>query len=115
MNPRGQDSGLVVTPTGQGTVTAVQFATANDVPDRDPLAVTVEGSNDPNAGAAGGNGFTLLYEGPTGLEIDPGRCAWGPVIKFPNATEYKTYRVLVTRARGDSTDGVQYSEVKLGN
>lgn len=115
INPHGQDSGLVVTPSGNGMVTAVQFATGNDMPDRDPLAVTVEGSNDPNAGGAGGNGFTLLYEGPTGLEIDPGRSAWGPVIKFPNATEYKTYRVLVTRARGDSTDGVQYSEVKLGN
>ena len=114
-NPHGEDTGLVVTPSGHGAVTAVQFATANDVPDRDPLAITVEGSNDPNAGAAGGNGFALLYDGPTGLEIDPGRNAWGPVLKFPNSTEYRIYRVLVTRVRGDSTDGVQYSEVRLGN
>jgi hypothetical protein len=93
----------------------VQFATGNDVPDRDPLSITVEGSNDPNASAAQGNGFTLLYEGPVGLANDPGRKAWGPVIKFANSTAYKTYRVLVTETRGDSADAVQYSEVKLGN
>ena len=114
-DPRGDGTGFVVTPSGNGPVTKVQFATANDVPDRDPLAITVEGSNDPNAAAAGGNGFTLLYDGPTGLEIDPGRGAWGPVITFPNTTVYKTYRVLVTRTRGDSADGAQYSEVRLGH
>ncbi len=35
-------------------------------------------------------------------------------VTFPNTTAYKTYRVLITRTRGDSVDGVQYSEVKLG-
>jgi alpha-L-fucosidase 2 len=96
-------------------VTAFQFATANDMPDRDPLSITIEGSNDPNAGRAGGNGFTLLYEGPTGLARDPGRRQWGPVVRFPNASAYKTYRVLVTQTRGDGADAVQFSEIKLGN
>lgn len=114
-DPHGDNTGFVVTPSGNSAVTKVQFATANDMPDRDPLAITVEGSNDPNASAAGGNGFTVLYDGPTGLEIDPGRNTWGPVITFPNTTAYKTYRVLVTRTRGDSIDGTQYSEVRLGN
>jgi hypothetical protein len=114
-NPHGDNTGFVVSPAGSGTVDEVQFATGNDVPDRDPLSITVEGSNDPNASAAQGNGFTLLYEGPVGLANDPGRKAWGPVIKFANSTAYKTYRVLVTETRGDSADAVQYSEVKLGN
>jgi alpha-L-fucosidase 2 len=114
-DPRGDATGFVVTPSSDEPVTKVQVATANDMPGRDPLAITVEGSNDPNAAAAGGNGFTLLYDGPTGLEIDPGRNTWGPVLTFPNGTAYKTYRVLVTRTRDDSGDGVQYSEVRLGN
>jgi alpha-L-fucosidase 2 len=114
-NPRGDNTGFVVTPSGTGIVSAVQFATGNDRPERDPLNITVEGSNDPNASAAQSSGFTLLYEGPTGLANDPGRKAWGPVIKFANAVPYKSYRVLVTETRGDSTDAVQYSEVKLGN
>jgi hypothetical protein len=113
-NPRGDDTGFAVTPGREGAVTQVQLATAGDVPDRDPLAITVEGSNDPAACAAQGNGFTLLYEGPSGLANDPGRRKWGPVITFPNTTAYKTYRVLVTQTRSDSSDGTQYSEVRLG-
>ncbi|HEX4086242.1 MAG TPA: DUF5703 domain-containing protein [Chthoniobacteraceae bacterium] len=114
-NPRGDNTGFVVTPGRHGVVTAVQFATANDMPERDPLAISIEGSNDPAAASANGNGYILLYSGPTGLAIDPGRNQWGPVIKFNNAAAYKNYRILVTETRGDSTDGAQYSEVKLGN
>jgi alpha-L-fucosidase 2 len=114
-NPCGDNTGFVVTPSETGFVTAVQLATANDVPDRDPLSITIEGSNDSNATDAQGNGFTLLYEGPTGLANDPGRKQWGPVIRFTNAMAYKTYRVLVTQVRGDNADAVQYSEIKLGN
>jgi hypothetical protein len=113
-NPRGDNTGFVVTPRVTGVVTAVQFATANDRPDRDPLSITIEGSNIPNASNAQGNGFTLVYEGPTGLANDPGRKHWGPVIHFQNAAAYKTYRILVTETRGDSTDAVQYSAVRLG-
>jgi len=114
-NPCGDNTGFVVTPSGGGIVSAVQLATANDVPDRDPLSITIEGSNDSNATDAQGSGFTLLYEGPTGLANDPGRKQWGPVIRFMNPMAYKTYRVLVTQVRGDNADAVQYSEIKLGN
>jgi hypothetical protein len=114
-NPHGDNTGFVISPSGTFPVTKIQFATANDVPDRDPLSITVEGSNDANAAEAHGNGFTLLYEGPTGLAHDPGRKQWGPVIQFQNNTSYKTYRVLVTQARGDSADAVQFSEIKMGN
>jgi alpha-L-fucosidase 2 len=113
-NPPGDNTGFVVKPSRSGVVTAVQFATGNDRPERDPIKITVEGSNDPNASAAQGNGFTLLYDGPTGLEADPGRKQWGPVIRFTNSKPYQFYRVLVTQTRGDSTDAVQYSEVRLG-
>ncbi len=114
-NPHGDNTGFVISPSGTFPVTKIQFATANDVPDRDPVRVTVEGSNAPDALEAQGNGFILLYEGPTGLGNDPGRKQWGPVIRFSNDTPYKTYRVLVTQVRGDNADALQFSEIKLGN
>jgi hypothetical protein len=110
----GIDTGFVVTPhLGATVVTGIQFATANDVPDRDPLAITIEGSNDADADKAKGNGFTLIYKGSSGLTNDPGRNSWGQVIAFANTQSYKTYRVLITQVRVDGTDATQYSEVKL--
>jgi hypothetical protein len=112
----GVETGFAITPSAGGsTITEIQFATGGDVPERDPLSITLEGSNDPNATDAQGNGFTLIYEGSTGLENDPGRNKWGPVISFKNETAYKTYRVLITQTRDDGSDSTQYSEVRLGN
>ena len=110
----GVDTGFVVTPRlGATVVTGVQFATANDAPDRDPMAITIEGSNAPDADKANGKGFTLIYKGPCGLTQDPGRKTLGQVIAFANTQSYKTYRVLITQVRVDNTDATQYSEVKL--
>jgi alpha-L-fucosidase len=114
VNPPGINTGLVIRPkSGATVVTGIQFATANDVPERDPLAVTVEGSNDENAADAQGSGFALIYEGPTGLDPDPTRNKWGKVITFPNSTAYRTYRILVTKTCGANPDATQYSELKL--
>jgi len=111
----GIDTGFVVTPhLGATVVTGVQFGTANDMPDRDPLAITLEGSNAPDADKAKGKGFTLIYKGPSGLTKDPGRNTLGQVIAFANTQSYKTYRVLITQVRGGANaDATQYSEVKL--
>jgi hypothetical protein len=114
-NPPGVGTGFVVTPVASSVVTAFQIATANDMPNRDPLSVTIEGSNDPRADTEEGGGFTLLYAGLTGIDADPGRKSWGPAVTFTNATAYRTYRVLVTETRGDGTDATQYSEVRLGS
>jgi alpha-L-fucosidase 2 len=114
-DPNGVGSGFLVTPAAKGMVTAFQIATANDMPERDPLAVTIEGSDGAQAGAEGGSGFVLLYAGLTGIDADPGRKHWGPSIVFANTKAYRTYRVLVTETRGDGTDATQYSEVRLGS
>jgi hypothetical protein len=113
-NPPGVATGFVVTPAAVTAVTAFQIATANDMPARDPLAVTIEGSNEPQAGSDGGGGFVLLYAGLTGIDADPGRKAWGPAIVFPNTKSFKVYRILVSETRGDGTDATQYSEFRLG-
>ncbi len=112
----GVNTGFVITPAaGESVVNAIQFATANDMSNRDPYSITVEGSNDPNAAQAGqGNDFILLYEGTAGLDNEPARKAWGQVVQFSNSTPYKSYRVLITAITGNGADAVQYSEVKLG-
>jgi len=110
----GINSGLVLTlKSGASVVSGVQFATANDRPDRDPLQITLEGSNDPKAGAAGNKSFKLIYKGSTGLESATKRQTWGKTISFKNSVSYKSYRLLVTKPRAAKTDSVQYSEVKL--
>ena len=112
-SPPGVGTGFVVTPKqGKAIVTGIQFATAGDAPERDPLAITLEGSNDADAQTTGA-GFVLIYEGPIGLDKDPDRSQWGTVITFPNTTAYKSYRVLITQTRSNTTGATQYSEVKL--
>jgi hypothetical protein len=112
--PSGVDTGFVVTPSAAGVVNAFQIATANDAEGRDPLAITIEGSDAENAGQEQGNGFTLLYEGTSGLESDPGRKSWGPCVVFANRTAYRSYRVLVAKIRDGLANGTQYSEFRLG-
>lgn len=109
----GVDTGLLITPKlGSSVVTAIQFYTANDMPERDPITITLEGSNDPKATTAGFTDFTLIYEGKSGLDADPDRGNAGVNITFPNTTAYKTYRLLITKTRS-TTDAVQYGEVVL--
>ncbi|HTJ79765.1 MAG TPA: DUF5703 domain-containing protein [Rariglobus sp.] len=114
-NTPGANTGLVIVPkAGAQAFDAIQIGTANDMRVRDPYSITVEGSNAPDAAAAGGNGYTLLYEGEAGLEADPGRQSWGQVVRFKNTTAYKAYRILVTDTQ-KNTDATQYAEVRLGN
>jgi hypothetical protein len=112
--PSGVNTGFAVTPRAAGAVSAFQIATANDAEGRDPLAITIEGSDAENAGQDQGNGFVLIYEGPTGLDADPGRKHWGACVVFANRTAYRTYRVLVSRTRDGNANGTQYSEFRLG-
>jgi hypothetical protein len=110
----GIDSGFLVTPkAGAKVITAIQFATANDSEERDPVNITLEGSDADDAAKAPGSDFTLIYSGPSGLSGVLDRNHWGQVIAFTNAHAYKSYRVLITAVRGEA-NGTQYSEVKLG-
>jgi hypothetical protein len=110
---KGVNTGFVITPAmGARTINGFQIAAGNDSPNRDPLMITIEGSNATDAGTSGGNGFVTLWEGVSGLSADPGRSTWGTRVSFWNTTAYRTYRVLVTQTR-NNTDGAQYSEVRL--
>jgi len=99
---------------GQVLVTALQVCTANDFPERDPLTVTLEGSNQSGTALTVGTSWSLIYSGNTGLPSNPGRGICGTVQSFNNSIQYKSYRFLVSGKR-DMSNSVQYSELQLFN
>jgi CSLREA domain-containing protein len=107
-------TGLIVTTqsAGQRVITGLRLTTAGDTPARDPVTITLEGTNAPNATTSLNSTWTLLYDGPTGLTTDPGRNRLGASVTIPNTTAYLSYRLLVTGVRGAS-DSMQFSELEL--
>lgn len=92
---------------------AFRFRTGNDLPERDPVAITIEGSNHNSSLLTLGPSWTLIYRGSTGLAADPGRHKFGSnELLFDNRAWFTSYRILVTSKRGLS-DAVQYSDVEL--
>jgi hypothetical protein len=114
INAPGVGTGFYVTPAISNTSVAISlcFATGNDRPNRDPITVTLEGSNS-NA-LDNGSSWTLIYSGPTGISatIDPGRMQYVPQQNFSNIIAYQSYRLLVTSQRGPEW-AVQYSEAEI--
>lgn len=98
---------------GASLLVAVQFCAANNLPERDPLTVTIEGSNQPSSALTLGSSWTLICNGLTGLNPDPGRFAGGTVeYILNNMISYASYRLIITSKR-NITNSIQYSEVKL--
>ena len=110
----GVGSGFYVTPSisNASVATGLLFATANDVPNRDPLTVTLEGSNSDSLDSA--SSWTLIYTGPTGINatINPGRQIYVQPQYFYNTVAYSSYRLLVTSQRGN-VSCVQYAEAQI--
>jgi hypothetical protein len=110
----GTDTGLYLTlQRGASLLLAVQFRAANDNFERDPFTITIEGSNQPSSALSLGSSWTLIYNGVTGLDPDPGRYINGTVQDISNnVVWYTSYRLLATSKRNIS-DAVQYGEVML--
>jgi hypothetical protein len=110
---KGVGTGFYVTPVnGPTIVTGIQVATANDSPNRDPLTVSVEGTNATGNFNSGGT-WTLIADNVNlGIDVDPGRQSFGPVVRFANTTAYTSYRVIVRSQRGVDS-AVQYAEMNL--
>lgn len=110
----GINTGVYVTPQqGPTLLLAIQFTTANDATSRDPLSITVEGSNSNSSTLMLGTSWSLIYNGSSGLNETINRTTDGLLqcISY-SVTWYTSYRVLVTSIRNFGSD-VQYSEVKL--
>ena len=110
----GINTGLYLTPQrGPSLLTAIQFCTANDYEERDPLTMTIEGSNQTSSALTYGSSWTLIYNGTTGLEGVTNRSVYGPVVLLSyNSIWYASYRFFITSKRA-ALDGVQYSELEL--
>ena len=106
-------SGFYITPTmGRTVLTGVRITTANDVPGRDPLTVSIEGSN--GGDLTLGGSWTLIQDNINlGIDSDPGRNVQGPLAAIAGSTEYTHYRVILQSMRNPSDNSVQYAEIEL--
>ena len=110
----GIQTGFFVTlRRGPTTMKAFRFCAGNDNPPRDPLTMTLEGSNQTGSALLLGSSWSLIYGGSTGLDTDPGRFNCGITQTFSsNIVAYSSYRILLVSKRA-SDFTLQYSEVQL--
>lgn len=96
----------------QPTLAMFRFATASNGSSdaRDPLTVTVEGTNCTTL--LNCTSWTLLYTGTTGLDTVTNRSTYGDFQTIPSPQTFPSYRFLITQKRNTS-DFVAYSEVEL--
>lgn len=110
----GTQTGVYLTLNrGMSLLTSVQFCTGLTVPSRDPMTITIEGSNQSPSALLLDSSWTLIYSGSSGLTIDPGRASFGvnePISS--NTLWFNSYRLLITSIRNTS-NAVQYSEIQL--
>ncbi|MBP7935805.1 MAG: PEP-CTERM sorting domain-containing protein [Phycisphaerae bacterium] len=112
------NSGLIVTPTQahKTLVTGVQFSSANDAPERDPMTWALYGTNDgitsePNSWGSA-ESWRLIAAGDTGLTET--RFETGPLTTFDNAFGYNSYRIVFTSVRNaGGANSMQVSEIQL--
>ncbi len=112
--PAGYQTGFYVTPaSGPSVVTGIRLQTANDNAPRDPVTFTLEGTNgDPTQPGV----WTLIAQGNTGLQTDPGRNTWQPYgteAVFNNTAAYTSYRLLFPTVRGTGQNSMQVAEAEL--
>ena len=105
-------SGFVVTPSlGMTYVTGMALQSANDVPDRDPKSITLEGSNDDEITAYDSGNWQSI----TQIDDIP---AWTSRLQtkelfFDNDRAFKHYRWVVTDTQGPSSCCMHIAEVEL--
>ncbi|CAF3482514.1 unnamed protein product [Rotaria socialis] len=112
-----QNTGFYLTPQrGASLLVAFRFATAESYPQRDPLMITLEGSNSNSTELTRGSSWTLLYNGSCGISTNQIRLTYGSTQWLPKTPAwYSSYRFLVNLAmnNGISIPFIQYSEVEL--
>jgi hypothetical protein len=110
----GLNTGFYVIPNQGATILkGLRFCTGNDNPQRDPLTMTLEGSNQTGSALMLGSSWNLIYNGSTGLDVDPSRGSLGVTQTFSNnLIAYLSYRILITSKRA-ADPALQYSEVQL--
>ncbi|MEP0844558.1 MAG: hypothetical protein HRF43_17810 [Phycisphaerae bacterium] len=111
------NSGFIVTPgAGPSIVEAFRIITANDAPERDPLAFALYGTNDPIASTDNSRGnaesWTLIASG--GIAPPTSRYVSSPMVTFSNDTAYRSYRMVFTSVRNaDTANSMQITEIQF--
>ena len=77
-----------------------QFMTPNSFYERDPINITIEGSNRNASELMLGSSWTLIYTGSSGLENTTARFTYGEMRFLSNNTRwYSSYRLLIQMKR----------------
>ena len=80
---------------GSSLLLDLQFCTGNDLQNRDPFTITIEGSNQAPSLLTLGSSWTLIYNGSTGLQPFTNRYTCGAILSVPNnSVWYSSYRIL---------------------
>lgn len=110
----GEGTGLYISLLrGISLLVAFRISTATTYSERDPITITIEGSNELTRVLTLGSSWNLLYNGSSGLDIDPGGGEFGVTQELlNNSIFYSSYRILVTSKR-DYGNYVHYSELEL--
>jgi hypothetical protein len=118
-----EGTGLIVTPAaGSTTVGGLQLTTANDAPARDPSLYEIYGTNGPILSLANSEGnseaWTLISSGALNLPGDPlintdQRGVEAAPVLFANSTAYTSYKIIFPDNKADTTNSIQFSEIKL--
>jgi len=110
----GEKTGLHLTlRRGPSLLVYMIICTGGSFPERDPLTITIEGSNEHPSSLFLGSSWTLIYSGTSGLLVDPGRTQFGQQINMiGNTVWYSSYRILVITKRGVSSSA-QFGEIEL--
>ena len=107
----GLDTGFYVTLAQCNPVLiGFRFAYSYQNPERDPLTVTIEGTDCSDVELC--TSWMLLYNGSTGLDTGSEVANYGDYQAITNSDIYKSYRFLVTSKRNRS-NYVTYNEVQL--
>ncbi|MFO1496976.1 MAG: immunoglobulin domain-containing protein [Verrucomicrobiota bacterium] len=113
-NNNAKPSGFVVTPAvGETVVTGLAMQSANDAPERDPLSVTLEGSNDDTIADFNSGTWSQIV---ALTNIPPWSARYETkAFYFPNSTAYKHYRwtVLLVQNAPSTANSMQIAEVQL--
>jgi len=95
------------------TLDFFRMAASREAISRDPLMITIEGSNYNESELTFGKSWTLIYNGATGFTNDPQRSTFGmPQPASMPLRPFTSYRLLVTSKRSES-NAVSYSELQM--
>ena len=109
------DTGLywtTISPYSSILVTAFRLAAATSLYPRDPLTITIEGSNVTYTNLHLGSSWHLIYTGSSGLGNATTPGTWGALKQVTNTNRYCSFRVLATSKRGSDV-AVQFFEIQL--